>query len=113
MEARELRIGNIVNVGTIENMLESGVHVGKGKCYSYSEIEPVLITDEMLLKIGSKETHSKYYEIDNFDIQISLNEGICYVHHYDEDAIKWPCKYLHQLQNIYFAKNNKELEVKI
>ncbi len=118
MKANELRIGNIVNVGIIENMLESGVHVGKGKCYIYSEFEPIPLTEEWLLKFGFEITYSSNFRLKldhkthneiGFDfshVADNSMEGFRFYGHY----IK--IQYIHQLQNLYFALTNKELTLK-
>ena len=52
MNKNELRIGNITNKGRIVSFYEHGVHVGMGKCYKFSELEPEILTEDWLKKLG-------------------------------------------------------------
>lgn len=116
MEAKELRIGNYVYCG-----LASSVD-GIIKIENFSEIinyaeayEPIKLTEEWLLKFcfslfGENATDSKspddWYWVSkkgNFPSIGNINWNI-----YNANSnIK--CKYVHQLQNLYFALTGEEL----
>tara|TARA_R110000822_G_scaffold233483_2_gene364915 strand:+ start:131 stop:478 length:348 start_codon:yes stop_codon:yes gene_type:complete len=107
MEARELRIGNLVAFyyGD-EGLLAEKVN--------YNDLEfihqnpqlykPIPLTEEWLLKFG-------------FDIQlVEIVLGEFYLKK-TENHFEYYCnnrvqiKYVHQLQNLYFALTSKELEI--
>ena len=111
MKANELRIGNIVyanNVGThpSNSYLESHT-IADGK-----DIEnamwyfPILLTEEWLLKFGFKRKH---FECDLRQwwyngFYVSDLNGL-----YARNVL---LKYVHQLQNLYFALTGEELTIK-
>lgn len=139
MEARELRIGNLVNTKSgileIESISSEGVnlhtytdtHYGVQSSGSYfenslDEIDPIPITKEWLIKFGF--THNGYGEFNlndlNFDCEYTdagewvvfldqTKEGDKYV---SRVYIKQGVRFVHQLQNLYFALTGEELEVK-
>lgn len=114
MEAKELRIGNWYE------------HNGEYKQVSPNTIvevweakrlwcKPIPLTTEILEKAGFKKIEGigwECYNLTNYDISVYLN-GFATIRTYDEDADKFPCKYLHQLQNLYYALTGEELDIKL
>lgn len=124
MKASELRLGNLVLIdGKMEEVhslelwcydSESGVNgmISNYDCQDikYPEILPIDITGELLLKFGFKETWGEFYYS---GFSISKIYGAQW------DVVdKGPLvpsliaiiKYIHQLQNIYFALTDIELK---
>lgn len=111
--ACELRIGNYVR---FDDMCASNFHVldevPKQEDELYIWIEPIPLTEEWLLKFGfvkSDEWYilNGYYA--SFDADYPLwfgQQGCC-----QYDTIKDGVKYVHELQNLYFALTNEELEL--
>jgi len=117
IKANELRIGNATDKGIIVNLLESGVHVGRGKCFTYNEINPIPLTPEILEKAGFVKDNTSQYG--GYCIGVGEGEQIRIIN--DKNiGWHWPmngyCRpkttYLHQLQNLYFALTGEELIVK-
>ena len=81
---------------------------------SLSDVFPIPLSDEMILKCGFKERNKSIYYKDNFEI-LTENEQDCKFHiigdygYYFEVEIS--C--VHQLQNLYFALKDTELEVQL
>ncbi len=124
MEANELRIGDridyigptIVNVGILAEIQRDGV-----KTYA----KGIPLTEEILLKCGANKLsgHEELNDHIHFALNGSTALFICI-----DDGRGYPndgkalylvdgapmgsflCKYLHQLQNLYFALTNKELQ---
>lgn len=110
MNASELRIGNRVDKGVIKSFYESGIHIGGGKCFGFSELNPVPLTMDILLDYGFiekgtlfKKNHKANIE---FDVYYSLSEKHLYCFIFNRKVI---LDYVHQLQNLYFSINNQEL----
>ena len=112
MEAKELRVGNLVysithNVNINVSLIEIDMN--------YSTIEGIPLTEEWLVKLGFEETynsqfrlkfdHKEFYEFgyDFSKVEDKSMEGFRYYGRY----IK--IKYVHQLQNLYFALTGEEL----
>lgn len=130
LKCTDLRIGNYVKRGNIlceiAEIYEEAVY-----CYDkYGEdshtinvVEPIELTEEVLLKIGFKknviyDSVIEYFPIDdnlarifctkekqNFKIQI-VRKNIT------ETIVKY-IKYLHQLQNAYYILTNKEMKIEL
>ena len=137
MKANELRIGNLVAYGVrpvpiktihTESVLKKEVHVCvelnedfNHYCIAVSEVKPIPLTEEWLLKFGFTRHHADYYN----DV-ILLKDGINFDNGEQYDCLKvkiYPhelgsaqsvkgdlqIKYVHQLQNLYFALTGEEL----
>ena len=122
MKSNEFRLGNLVNFlervivvsqPDIENMVRMEFAEGV-----ISELyQPILLTEEWLLKLGFERTYNSQFRLKynlpcdfiGFDISKTEEksmEGFRYFGHY----IK--IKYVHQLQNLYFALTGQELTFK-
>lgn len=127
IQPNELRIGNwvydsfndvIVKVIGIrlENVICEWGHLkGEYKC-NYEYLEPIPLTEGLLAKCMFSE-----YEFED-DIFLHDEEDVCVQKSYKEyypysfensDTIGTPIRYLHQLQNLFFALTGKELEIKL
>lgn len=119
MEAQALRIGNkIWRPCCCDEVLEIrengiiGIDSSRG-LIPYSEIEPIPIADELLLKNGFEQCDYLFktlfiemYEVSNgWHLHID-NERF-------ETALSITIKYVHQLQNAYYIATGKELEIKL
>lgn len=129
MSTKELRIGNIViddegNTVIIEqitgdNILESAkvsrpTEKGNRLLYS-SNIYPIPLTEEILLKCGFKKTnYDSYFETkkwSNGESIITVTDDDCLVSM--ENTFNKRCEDLHQLQNLYFALTGQELTINL
>jgi hypothetical protein len=124
MEARELRIGNWINTieghTQIKAMSEEGLMATSimdgGDLLGWAE--PIPLTEEWLLKFGFKEDKYKWFN-KTYDSQeevgllsynmSSMRTAISYVDSEDSGFVGFKLKYVHQLQNLYFALTGKEL----
>ena len=123
MEANELRIGNWVQLEIMKPYQIEPHHFllnedGYSDCLDLSI--PIPLTEDWLIKFGFKKKKEAFH--------IDLDAGWSYLclasdfslciygspHHYENGF--YPCfqrdviKYVHQLQNIYFALTGQELE---
>lgn len=100
----DVRIGNITKQGIIKSFWEKGVHVRFGKCYEFSELEPLILTEEALLNFGFKI--DRQYQCDFASIGVfTISFGENFFYDYTN------LKYVHQLQNLYYAITQRELTV--
>lgn len=128
MDVKELRIGNLVKddeciIVVVEalsgdNALVNGYgenevlfsKKGYPNVLFESEIYPIELTEELLLKCGFKKTDNNWVILDlqfmSFGwekfarLTLSIDGNIMYLVH---------IKYVHQLQNLYFALTGEEL----
>ena len=130
MKANELRIGNFVNgiytdnyghlkmdekstickVITLDNsdLCDYPIYVESDEGIEhFDEFEPIQLTEEWLLKFGFERNGKKltFWKID----LVEDEEGIF---SFDEARIYIDVKYVHQLQNLYFALTGEELTFK-
>jgi hypothetical protein len=132
IQENELRIGNLVNYEneaycvwseirkysvTLDNLKTR--HIGAA---AYDEIEPIPQTEEWLLKFGFEKTNIKMsgcnvwqkgkYRVLKSYLNDDNSYSLCI------DGITPPTwaiakfEYVHQFQNIYFALEKQELEIK-
>jgi len=121
MKANELRIGNLVSndgcLNTIENLMSDGVCTlktmqGNFIHAKYDLIKPIPLTEEWLVKFG--------FEKDGDDLVLDTDLFLL-VSYNDDDFVHLKSnnletiisiKYVHQLQNLYFALTGEELTIK-
>ena len=121
MEAKELRIGNYVSYATQETLIldinrthaELGYYMDSiGFERKYHEFRPIPLTEEWLLKFGFVfDSYGEYckgaYSLDNE----YTDKGVYNFVIHKETCLDIEIKYLHQLQNLYFALTNEELTI--
>ena len=117
MEAKELRIGNLLKCAKSDNFFEVSYedlgYINDG----ISESKPILLTEEWLLKFG-------FGRSDEFEMGHNKNFNFGFYYDYHFNRFMLDCdnendgvyiyldhiKYVHQLQNLYFALTGTELE---
>ena len=118
MKASELRIGNIIKQGAINHLevTSYGIEYVQCDCGYVDTPEPEILTEEWLRKFGFAFTTQ--YECRLADFRLMQNEDGEWnlwtntVNIADEshaESIGMACKYVHQLQNLYFALTGEEL----
>lgn len=128
MKASELRIGNLVYIDKnevleIESITEIGANLRHGSETIYFDdlagfgdkshdvIKPIPLTEEWFLKFGFKKVGTNF-ELDFFVLWYSSYQN-CFVWRFmniDSNADRpISLKYVHQLQNLYFALTGEEL----
>ena len=114
MNIKELRIGNIIKGFTTEEVRSIGdqiVNLYRVGCYS-----PVELTEDWLIKFGFKKVQEDKYgcHYENEECWVYLNHGGFDLELITDDErfnLLRTYKYVHQLQNLYFAITGKELGI--
>lgn len=119
MKSQELRLGNLIEY-KIKDKLDERKEWWEISKVDFQDLtwldsnpedaafRPIKITEEWLLKFGFKEgewkdkTNSQYLYHANDTLHISDVRDVNY-------SFESPCKYVHQLQNLYFALTGEEL----
>jgi hypothetical protein len=117
MESIELRLGNFIQdefgiVEQVESLNSFGCEeINENSVTGF--YEPILLNSEWLLKFGFEPSGTSwlrntgnygYFDIELMDEHYFLNyEGLPFSNGF---------KYVHQLQNLYFAVTGKELTIK-
>jgi len=127
IQANELRIGNYIqdkqfkNIGYLKHWISKNMVCVKKEFSTstdhISEFEPIELTEELLLKCGFVKNDNcyNYYE---FSLE-PINEKEYFVILKYTLPIAWaklnqlPISSLHQLQNVYFALTQTELQIKL
>lgn len=114
MQANELRIGNWVYRANGKNgNKDIEYQIENINLQSVKKYEPILLTEDILLKAGFELNEDNQYMIDDFCFML-LNSKWYYNNTYYEcgcPSKPIDIKYLHQLQNLHFALTQKELEI--
>ena len=127
MKANELRLGNYVKWSELASMGFGETQVSLKNIMYNQLLKPIPLTEEWLLKFGfekiiydSEETgygveyklaideHSTIAIQSDFSFGIEDNEDNDCSVFFSNDIIK----YVHRLQNLYFALTDKELKIK-
>jgi hypothetical protein len=113
MKASELRLNNyvledgqVVLLSTNYDLFKCLVNVDRGIGF-----EPILLTEEWLLKFGAKELNAKRGVLKEFVLKTVRIEMSNSGNFYYKNS-KLILESAHQLQNLYFALTNKELTFK-
>jgi hypothetical protein len=124
LQANELRIGNyfIDTIGAyanpntiqqVESIDNNGVNtwqdMSASGCCPFDKMKPIPLTPEILEKCGFKKRRGGAYGIiwHKERIDIIKDEDKLYYRQFQ----RLPIRYLHQLQNLYYALTGEELEV--
>jgi len=113
IQANELRIGNWVHTGEFHIEKFQGYHKIKSKWFDYAHMfEPIPLTEEILLKCGFEKFAQTWYrhKLSGFEFALS---GLIATNSYFECFPVDCCNHLHQLQNLYFALTNEELNIEL
>ena len=129
MKTSELRIGNYISlksrIAKIAEIFHKGIlaydlEETQDTIENLERLEPIPITEEWLLKFGFENKDDNRYEIwmhDHEDFEIEYI-GKKYAYRiWCEDAphvthFIGHCKYVHELQNLFFCLRKKELTIK-
>lgn len=121
MKANELMIGNYVRYTHNENLKEDRrgkvikltaddiLYLWETKCVL---VEPIELSDEWLLKFGLNNAWIDLDGAEGVDVSISTETAWIGDSRDMEYCAGVECRYVHQLQNLYFALTREELVVK-
>lgn len=102
MKAKELRIGNLVKRNNIVVVCD---FMSISDCYQLpDEYEPIPLTEEWLVRFGWEKSGEWFYK-DYYEINLNGIFNPSDAHYTIHNDIK----YVHQLQNLYFALTGEEL----
>jgi len=107
MKANEFRIGNYVFSKIIEDTIKLSALLESQDL----QIEPIPLTEEWLLKFGFEKidyVSSPRYELEDF--YIGYNENGFYLQIESQIQSNY-FRYIHQLQNLFFALTGEELKI--
>lgn len=127
MEANELRIGNWIDtihgfaiVDSVNKNVYNSVFVKlKGFSGSYDKINPIPLTPEILENAGFKIiNHIHGYSFYTMNREGRHNKDKPNIDIYQSNTLYCGyrvnhCKYLHQLQNLYFTLTGEELKIEL
>lgn len=116
MQSKDLRIGNLVKhldyhlevqkIGFTKIWIEDGT-------ISFDEIEPIKLTEEWCIKFGfQKDLENTIYKNINKHCFLCYENKIVTLLEEENNYCLRKIKYVHELQNLYFALTGEELELK-
>jgi hypothetical protein len=123
MKASELRIGNLVDLG---NRIAKVIEINHLACVvvdleetqdtieDYERTKPIPLTEEWLLKFGFElDIEDDGYSKGKYKASVSDEGCIFFIYdsYYPIEICEF--KYIHQLQNLYFALTGEELILNI
>lgn len=116
MNCKELRVGNYVYC---KGIIDEVLGIGDNDYYTEKhyhgvrdeDLTPIPLTDKILLKCGFKIGKENNYILHDLIEIVETDYGNTFF--LMSNFIKSDVKYLHQLQNLYFALTNKELNYEL
>ena len=111
LTAKSLRIGNLVNdMGSIPYQIQAidivYLQSSENKGKINLDFNPIPLTPEWLERMGfARGEINSWYNLGLF-FSMNIQDNKFYF-----DSMVLPIKYVHQLQNLYFAIKNTELEI--
>lgn len=119
IKAKELRIGNWVDYKVKDNHVQLELNdfeeMNKNVDFLGWMLKPIPLTEEWLIKFGfvrKDNNEFKFLHLKHASIQLHLIKGKGYWLYKNGWIIGNPMKYVHQLQNLYFALTSQELVLK-
>jgi hypothetical protein len=128
METKELRIGNRVTdsfkyIQIVEYITQTGIRAYFPELHDVGvtetkDLKGIELTKEWLSKCDFKHQNELYYWLPLTNLKAELhceiyeNENVFIIASDFANLILNPIKYVHQLQNLYFALTNTELTIK-
>ena len=117
MNAQELRIGNYIHgwFNTNEGIEQkafpiSGKVIQEIEEWGVHDYSPIPLTEDWLIRAsGKKDQLAPYIDFGYFELTKADNDW----YFVEKEGVRLcAIKYVHQLQNLYFALTGKELEIK-
>jgi hypothetical protein len=117
MTANELRIGNWVKrlrepLKVTGSIIESWEKLTSLATVQIGGLEPIPLTPQILEKAGFEKEDDNYYSKENIWIQTDIMR-VWLMCAPTEFEINVDLKYVHQLQNFYFALTGEELSIEL
>ena len=123
IQANELRIGNCVKLNNSDTTLVPRDFQRYCKSFGiFEEFEPIKLSEEWLLKAGFEkddtgvdifdQDYCEWYQKE-FPVIGILSQSSDKSYIFDENTDTLRLKYVHQLQNLYFALTGEELEINL
>ena len=111
MKANELRIGNWYWWNSEGKNYEYQVEPRDFGNDNFKNFEPIPLTEEWLIRFGSKKNDEELTIPINRHMYISFFDNSCQLIT-DDDFLIMDIESVHQLQNLYFALTGEELTIK-
>jgi hypothetical protein len=116
MNARDLRIGNYIKIEGLNKPIPVSI-IDTTETSEQTTCKPIEITEEWLLKFRFEKIEGKVDIFDKDRLRVWLGDsGQSLAYLIEEDTtiahyIPNRFKYVHQLQNLYYALTGKELKL--
>lgn len=125
LQSKDFRIGNFVErketseVIKIISISQNAVRTNRGTL-PYNCLHPIPLTEEWLVKFGFERTEDEIHGEITWDYQRDIDSHECWAEWNERgqlegvivDCVNRLIKYVHELQNLYFALTGEELELK-
>lgn len=110
MEAKELRIGNIVYFGVVKEPVT--ILAIKPDNPTILMAEPIPLTQGWLFRLGAELISENRYDFNGYSYGYFELTNIGLIVTFQSQKISEAIKYVHQLQNLYFCLTGEELTLK-
>jgi len=121
MDVKDLRIGSVIFAEgrpvIVDFITPVSVGYGNGNFAPISSLlaffQPITLTEEILLKCGSKELKKGFHRFDRFNLKWMEAYKYWYVTDIVTTSYITKVEFLHEWQNVVFVLNGEELTVNL
>ncbi|SEH88028.1 MULTISPECIES: hypothetical protein [Epilithonimonas] len=113
MNAKELRIGNMIS-DIDGNITEVNIDIMQNIIQGGDQYQPVELCDKCFNKLGFIQEHLGHYFDDIYDFSVLASRNNSYIVRWGNQVLAGaePIRYIHELQNIFFALKGRDLDVR-
>ncbi|SIN93552.1 hypothetical protein SAMN05444409_1221 [Epilithonimonas zeae] len=114
MKAKELRIGNLVSNMTTGNNEQVDINIIQSIMNGSTDYKPVELNDEWFNKFDFSKEHFGYYYENIYEFSVLTSRNNAYIVRWGNQVLAGaePIRYVHELQNIFFALKGSDLPTK-
>ena len=114
MNAKELRIGNMIS-DMEGNVTEVNIDIIQNIILGEHQYQPLELCDRCFDKLGFIQEHLGHYYENIYDFSVLGSRNNSYIIRWGNQVLAGaePIRYVHELQNIFFALKGKDLDAKI
>lgn len=112
---QELRLGNFVQtfegIFTVSALNQQYIALCNETIVTYPALSPIELNEDWLLKLGFECNKNEYCVpgLDRFNVFLTVKSSYLFCD--DEKAIRY-VRYVHELQNVFYAIVSEELKIK-
>ncbi|GGG63731.1 hypothetical protein [Epilithonimonas arachidiradicis] len=114
MNAKELRIGNLVSDINTGDNVQVDIKIIQSIMNGKTNYKPIDLNDEWFKKFGFSKEHFGYYYENIYEFSVLASRNNAYIVRWGNQVLAGaePIRYVHELQNIFYALKGIDIPMK-